>query len=55
MGVRWRINPQVRLSAGYLLNLYVSRDITNSETSPPTNVQVSSHSHSPALAMTYTF
>ncbi len=55
VGVRWRINPRWRLSAGYLLNLYISRDITNSETSPPTNVQVSSHSHSPALAMTYAF
>ncbi len=55
VGVRWRVNPHWRLSAGYLLNLYISRDITNSKTSPPTNVQVSSHSHSPSAAMTYTF
>ena len=55
VGVRWRINHHWRLSAGYLLNLYISRDITNSETNPPTNVQVSSHSHSPSLAMTYAF
>ena len=55
LGVRWRINRRYRLSAGYLLNLYISRDITNSETSPPTNVQVSSHSHSPALALTVNF
>ena len=55
LGGRWRVNHHWRLSAGYLLNLYISRDITNSETSPPTNVQVSSHSHSPAAAMTYIF
>lgn len=54
-GLRWRINSTVRLSAGYLLNLYISRDIHHSQTSPPTNVQVSSHSHSPSLAANFTF
>jgi len=54
-GIRWQINHRWRASLTYLLNIYISRDITNSQTTPPTNVQVSSHSHSPALAVNCTF
>lgn len=52
-GVRWRINESWRLTLSYLLNLYISRDIRNSQTKIPTNVQVSSHSHSPAITVEF--
>lgn len=51
-GIRWQINPRWRVSATYLLVLYISRDITTSRTSPPTNIRGSGMSHSPALAVT---
>lgn len=54
-GVRWQINPHWQVALTYLLNIYTSRDIRDSETNPPTNVQISSLSHSPALSVGYRY
>jgi long-subunit fatty acid transport protein len=54
-GVRWRVNDHWSLAATYLLNVYTSRDVRDSQTNPPTNVQITSHSHSPALSVGYRF
>lgn len=55
LGVRWRPGDSWSVAATYLLNVYTPRDIRDSQTSPPTNVQISSHSHSPALSLGYRF
>lgn len=54
-GLRWQIDGHVRVSASYLLVIYIPRDITTSQTRPPTNVRGGGFSHSPALAVTYRF
>jgi len=51
-GVRWQINRRWRVSATYMLVVYMPRDITTSQTRPPTNIRGSGTSHSPALAVT---
>lgn len=53
-GVRWRIDPHWRVSATYMLVLYLRRDITTSQVNPPNNIRGAGVSHSPALAVTYT-
>lgn len=55
LGARWHMNRHVRLSAAYMLVVYLPRDITTSATHPPTNVRGSGLSHSPVLAMNYRF
>ena len=55
VGVRWRINPRWRLALTYFLVVFLKRDITTSETKPPTNLRVSGATHTPAVEMTYTF
>ncbi len=54
VGARWQIDPRWRVSLTYLLVIYLPRDITTSQTSPPTNVRGWGMSHSPALAVTCT-
>lgn len=54
-GVRWQIDHHWRLSLTYLFVYFIPRDITTSQTHPPTNVRGSGHTHSPALALTYRF
>lgn len=54
-GVRWRVNDHWTLAATYLLNVYTARDVRDSQTNPPTNVQIASHSHSPALSVGYRY
>jgi long-subunit fatty acid transport protein len=51
-GVRWQIDPRWRVSATYMLVVYIPRDITTSQTRPPTNIRGAGTSHSPALAVT---
>ena len=52
LGARWQIDPKWRVSLSYMLVVYMPRDITTSQTSPPTNVRGWGMSHSPALAVT---
>ncbi len=54
VGARWQIDPRWRVALTYMFVLYLPRDITTSETSPPTNVKGWGVSHSPALAITCT-
>ena len=53
-GLRWRINEHFRLAAAYMLLVYLERDITTSETSPPTNVRGSGLNHIPSLELEIT-
>ncbi len=54
-GVRWAITPAWRVALTYYLNIFVPRDIDNSTTTPPTNVQGEGYSHSPGLEVAYRF
>ncbi len=55
VGARWAINKSWRVALTYYLNIFVPRDIDNSKTNPPTNVQGRGFSHSPGLEIAYKF
>ena len=54
-GVRWAINQRWSVALTYYINIFVPRDIKNSTTNPPTNVQGDGYSHSPGLEVAYRF
>jgi long-subunit fatty acid transport protein len=54
-GLRWRVNRSWRVTANYMVNLFVPRDITTSRASPPLNARVSGHNHLPSVEVEYTF
>lgn len=54
-GLRWRIDEHWRVALAYQANLYIPIEVTNSETTPPTNIQGSATGHVPAVELTYTF
>jgi len=55
VGLRWHVNPHVRVSTAYMVVMYLPRDVTNSKNHPPTNIRGSGLSHSPALSLNYRF
>lgn len=55
VGARWSIDRRWRVSASYLLGLYLPRDVRNSQTHPPMNVQGAGITHSPGIDVTYAF
>lgn len=54
-GLRWPINEHFRLGLAYMLLVYLPRDITTSETSPPTNVRGQGLNHIPSLELEAAF
>lgn len=54
-GIRWQIEDHWQVTATYMLLKYLERDVTNSQTSPPTNVRGSGTNHLPALEITASF
>lgn len=54
-GLRWQIDARWRVSATYMLVIYLPVDVRNSRTHPPTNVRGAGLSHSPAVAVTCRF
>jgi long-subunit fatty acid transport protein len=54
-GVRWQLHRNVRMSAAYMLLVYLRRDVTSSETSPPTNVRGQGLNHIPSLEIEVAF
>ncbi len=54
-GIRWQVHRYVRLTAAYMLLVYLERDITTSETSPPTNVRGEGLNHIPSLELEVAF
>jgi long-subunit fatty acid transport protein len=54
-GVRWQLHRNVRMSAAYMLLVYLERDITTSQTSPPTNVRGGGFAHIPSLELEVAF
>lgn len=51
LGVRWQINPEVRLAGVYMLIITRERKTTNSHTSPPTNGRLGGLTHSPNIEL----
>ena len=49
IGVRWQVNRRIRIAAAYMLIIARKLDITDSQTSPPTNVIVVGYTHSPII------
>jgi long-subunit fatty acid transport protein len=54
-GLRWPISDHVRIGLAYMLLVYLRRDITTSETSPPTNVRGQGLNHIPSLEIEAAF
>jgi phosphate-selective porin len=54
-GVRWQVHHHVRLALAYMLLVYLARDVTTSETSPPTNVRGGGYNHIPSLEIEASF
>ena len=55
VGVRWVMFEHWRVALSYQVLFYLERDITNSITRPPTNVQGSGLNHMPGLEVEYLF
>jgi long-subunit fatty acid transport protein len=53
VGVRDRLTPHWRLGLSYMFVALSPRDITTSETSPPTNVRISGWGHQPMVELVY--
>jgi long-subunit fatty acid transport protein len=54
-GLRWRVGSHWRFALTYKLNIYVPRDIRNSQTEPPTNVKGQAVAHVPCMELNYVF
>ena len=55
MGVRWLMFDHWRVTVSYQVFFYLGRDITDSITRPPTNVQGSGLNHQPGVEVEYLF
>lgn len=53
VGVRGTIFERWRLGVGYLLNNWITRNVTDSITSPPTNVRLRGRAHIPTVEVEY--
>jgi len=54
-GVRTRLWERFRVGATYMVIWYLERDVTNSETSPPTNARGRGIAHLPGIDLEYVF
>jgi long-subunit fatty acid transport protein len=55
LGVREVVKEHFRIGASYVFTYYMPRNITNSQTWPPTNARVSGMSHLPTVEVTYRY
>ena len=54
-GVRTTLAHHWRVAASYMVIWYLQRDVTTSETSPPTNARGKGIAHIPGLELEYVF
>jgi long-subunit fatty acid transport protein len=54
-GMRITLGSHWRLGAAYMYNRYLGRNVTTSQTWPPTNVRMSGASHIPVVEMEYIY
>ncbi len=55
VGLRWRALDWLRVSASYMIDWYMPRDIHNSQASPPMNVQGEALGHMPRIEAEFIF